>query len=151
MDLCPSLFCLSFYLLYFFSLPPFEDNGCLSGCLMSSVSIQKLFCGICSASKCSFDEFVGEKVVSPSYSSAILGPPLNYIPFKHYLWFFSARQHKLTSFYGNKDLVLFHSSSHLSLSLRVCMSLSHTHTHFSSNPDYTWMKVLLIQYLILAL
>ena len=25
--------------------------------------------------KCSFDEFVGEKVVSPSYSSAILGPP----------------------------------------------------------------------------
>ena len=28
-----------------------------------------------SAFKCSFDEFVGEKVVSPSYSSAILGPP----------------------------------------------------------------------------
>ena len=27
------------------------------------------------ALKCSFDEFVGEKVVSPSYSSAILGPP----------------------------------------------------------------------------
>ena len=27
-------------------------------------------------SSCSFDEFVGEKVVSPSYSSAILGPPL---------------------------------------------------------------------------
>ena len=25
--------------------------------------------------KCSFDEFVGEKVFSPSYSSAILGPP----------------------------------------------------------------------------
>ena len=49
--------------------------GCFSGCLMSSASIQKLFCGICSALKCSFDEFVGEKVVSPSYSSAILGPP----------------------------------------------------------------------------
>ena len=29
----------------------------------------------CSAFKWSFDEFVGEKVVSPSYSSAILGPP----------------------------------------------------------------------------
>ena len=43
---------------------------------MSSASIQKLFCGIYSAFKCSFDEFVGEKVVSPSYSSAILGPPL---------------------------------------------------------------------------
>ena len=25
--------------------------------------------------KCSFDEFVGEKVFSPSYSSAILAPP----------------------------------------------------------------------------
>ena len=52
--------------------------GCLSGCLMSSASIQKLFCGICSAFKCSFDEFLGEKVVSPSYSSAILGPPPYY-------------------------------------------------------------------------
>ena len=49
--------------------------GCLSGCLMSSVSIQKLFCGICSAFKHFFNEFVGEKVVSPSYSSAILGSP----------------------------------------------------------------------------
>ena len=35
------IFCLSFYLLYFF-LPPFEDNGCFSVCLMSSASIQKL-------------------------------------------------------------------------------------------------------------
>ena len=50
--------------------------GCLSGCLVSSTSIQKLFCGRCSALKWSFDEFVGEKVVSLSYSSAILGPPL---------------------------------------------------------------------------
>ena len=49
--------------------------GCFSGCLMSSASNQKLFCGIYSAFKCSFDEFVGEKVVSLSYSSAILGPP----------------------------------------------------------------------------
>ena len=30
----------------------------------------------CSAFNWSFDEFVGEKVVSPSYSSAMLGPPL---------------------------------------------------------------------------
>ena len=50
--------------------------GCFSGCLMSSASIQKLFCGIYSAFKCSFDEFVGEKVVFLSYSSAILGLPL---------------------------------------------------------------------------
>ena len=44
---------------------------------MSSVGIQKLFCGIYSAFKCSFDEFVGENVVSLSYSSTILGPPPN--------------------------------------------------------------------------
>ena len=50
--------------------------GCFSGCLMSSANIQKLFYGIYSAFKCSVDEFVGEKVVSPSYSSTILGPPL---------------------------------------------------------------------------
>ena len=49
---------------------------CFAGCLMSSASIQKLFCGIYSVLKCSFDEFVREKVVSPSYSFAILGPPL---------------------------------------------------------------------------
>ena len=49
--------------------------GCFSGRLMSSASDQKLFCEICSVFNCSFDEFVGEKVVSPSYSSAILAPP----------------------------------------------------------------------------
>ena len=49
--------------------------GCFSGCLMSSASIQKLFCGVYSAFKCSFDEFVGEKVFSLSYSSAVLAPP----------------------------------------------------------------------------
>ena len=74
LELCPSLFCLFFCLLYFF-LPPFEDLGCFSGCLVSSAGIQKLFCGIYSTFKCSFDEFVGEKVFSPSYSSAILAPP----------------------------------------------------------------------------
>ena len=49
--------------------------GCLLGCLVSSDSIQKSFCGICSSFKYSFDEFVGEKEVFPSYSSAILGLP----------------------------------------------------------------------------
>ena len=49
---------------------------------MSSAGIQKLFCGFYSTFKCSFDEFVGEKFVgekvfSPSYSSAILAPPLS--------------------------------------------------------------------------
>ena len=52
-----------------------KTMGCFSGCLMSSASFQKLFCRVCSAFKCSFDEFVGEKVVSLSYSSAILAPP----------------------------------------------------------------------------
>ena len=58
-----------FYILSYLS----KTMGCLSGCLMSSASIQKLFCGIYSVFKCSFDEFVGEKVVSLSYSSANLG------------------------------------------------------------------------------
>ena len=55
--------------------------GCFSGCLMSSASDQKLFCEVCSAFKCSFDEFVGEKVVSTSYSSAILAPLLEQASF----------------------------------------------------------------------
>ena len=62
---------------------------CFSGCLMSSASIQKLLCRIYSALKCSFDEFVGEKVVSPSYSSTISGPSLVSIlnlPFYTLLW-----------------------------------------------------------------
>jgi len=58
---------------------PFEDNGLLFWWLMSSPGIQKLFCGIYSGFKCSFDEFVGEKVVSLSYSSAIFRAPF-YVP-----------------------------------------------------------------------
>ena len=69
------LLCLFFHLLYF-SYLFLKTMICFSRCLMSSAGIQKLFCGICSALKCSFDEFVGETVVSPSYSFAILGPPL---------------------------------------------------------------------------
>ena len=66
----------SLYLSYLLS----KTMGCLSRYLMSSASIQKLFCWICSAFKCSFLEFAGEKVVSPSYSSAILGlPPPSFI------------------------------------------------------------------------
>ena len=42
----------------------------------SAASDQKLFCELCSAFNCSFNEFVGKKVVSPSYSSTILAPPL---------------------------------------------------------------------------
>ena len=66
---------VSLFVFYIFSYLLSKTMGCFSGCLMSSASIQKLFCGIYSVFKCSFDEFVGEKVISPSYSSAILGLP----------------------------------------------------------------------------
>ena len=64
------------FIFYIFSYLLSKTMGCFSGCLMSAASIQKLFYGIYSGFKCSFDEFVGEKVVSPSNSSAILGPLL---------------------------------------------------------------------------
>ena len=66
-----------FCVFYIFSYLLSKTMGCFSGCLMSSARIQKLFCGIYSVFKCSFDEFVGKKVVSLSYSCAILGPPLS--------------------------------------------------------------------------
>ena len=66
---------VSLFIFYIFPYLLSKTMGYFSGCLMSFASIQKLFCGIYSAFKCSFDEFVGEKVVSLSYSSAILGPP----------------------------------------------------------------------------
>ena len=66
---------VSFFVFYIFSYLFLKTMICFSGCLMSSASIQKLFCEVYSALKCSFDEFVREKVVSPSYSSTILGPP----------------------------------------------------------------------------
>ena len=64
---------VSLFVFYIFSYLLSKTMGCFSGYLMFSASVQKLFCGFYSALKCSFDEFVGEKVVSPSYSSAILG------------------------------------------------------------------------------
>ena len=64
---------VSLFIFYILSYLLLKTMGCLCRCLMSSASIQKLFCGICSAFKCSFSGFVGKKVVSPSYPSAILG------------------------------------------------------------------------------
>ena len=72
---------VSFFIFYIFSYLFLKTMICLSGCLMSSASIQKLFCGVCSALKCSFEEFVREKVVSLSYSSTILGLPLKAMVF----------------------------------------------------------------------
>ena len=68
---------VSLFIFYIFSYLFSKTMGCFSGCLMSSAGIQKLFCGIYSAFKCSFDEFVGEKVVALFYSSAILATPLS--------------------------------------------------------------------------
>ena len=71
----------SLFIFYIFSYLLLNTMGCFSGCLMFSACIQKLFCGIYAAFKCSFDEFFWEKVVSLSYSSAILGLPLKLLLF----------------------------------------------------------------------
>ena len=55
-------------------LPLYTFPICLSECLVSSANIQKLICRSCSTFKWSFDVFVGEKVVSPYYSSTIFHP-----------------------------------------------------------------------------
>ena len=58
---------VSLFVMYILSYLLLKRVGCLSGCLVSSASIQKLFCGSCSEFKWTFDKFVGEKVVSLSY------------------------------------------------------------------------------------
>ena len=50
---------VSLFIFYIFSFLLLKTMGCFSGCLISSASIQKLFCGIYTVFKCSFDEFVG--------------------------------------------------------------------------------------------
>ena len=76
-DGSPFLNLLPQFLSFIFCPTSFQRLGCLSGCLVSSSSIQKLFCGSCSGFKWSFGEFVGKKVVSPYYSFAISGLPPN--------------------------------------------------------------------------
>ena len=66
---------VSLFIFYVLSYLLSKTMGCFSGHLMTSASDQKLFCEVCSAFGYSFDEFVGEKVVSQSYSSPILAPP----------------------------------------------------------------------------
>ena len=67
----PSLPLLPLFIFYISSYLLLKTMGCFSVYLVSSANDQKLFCVVCSAFKCSFNEFVGNKVVSPSYSSAI--------------------------------------------------------------------------------
>ena len=96
----------SFFVFYIFCYLLLKTMGCFSGCLLSSISIQKLFCGIYSPFKCFFDEFVGEKVVSLSYSSAILGPPSFYF-FIH--GYFSFQYINIYSFFQDSFPILFYS------------------------------------------
>ena len=106
-DAAPSLPLLSLFVFYIFSYLLSKTMGCFSGCLVSSAGIPKLFCGLYSAFKCSFDEFVGEKVVSPSYSSSILRLPPPIFVF----WILSFKPaFSLSSFTFIKRL--FSSSSH---------------------------------------
>ena len=49
---------VSHFVFYIFSYLFSKTMVCFSGCLKSSASLQKLFCGVCSALKCSFEEFV---------------------------------------------------------------------------------------------
>ena len=90
---------VSLFIFYIFSYLLSKTMGCFSGCLMSSTGIQKLFCGIYSVFKCSFDEFVGEKVVSPSYSSTILGPPPHYMILKENIPGLILRHHMCDTYY----------------------------------------------------
>ena len=66
---------VSLFIFYILSYLLSKTLGCFSGRLMTPASDQKLFCEVCSAFSYSFGEFVGEKVISLSYSSAILAPP----------------------------------------------------------------------------
>ena len=61
-------------LLFLFLLPYPSTGGvsCLLGGLRSSASVQWVFCRSSSTCRCISDVFVGRKVISASYSSAIL-------------------------------------------------------------------------------
>ena len=65
----PSLF---FCHCFFFFLFPTQVHSCLLGSLGFSASIQYVFCRSCSTGRCISDVFVGRKLSSTSYSSAIL-------------------------------------------------------------------------------
>ena len=99
---------VSFFVFCILSYLILKTMVCFSGCLMSSASLQKLFCGVCSALKCSFEEFVREKVVFPSYSSAILGPPgLIFLLSKGLSRVFSSTTIRKHQFFGTQPSLWF--------------------------------------------
>ena len=65
----PSLF---FCVCFFFFLLPSWGVSCLLGSLRSSASVQYVFCRSCSICRSIFDVLFGRKVISTSYSFAIL-------------------------------------------------------------------------------
>ena len=74
---------VSLFIFYIFSYLLLKTMGCFSGCLMSSASIQKLFCGIYSVFKCSFDEFFWEKSRLPVLFLCHLRSALEITPIFH--------------------------------------------------------------------
>ena len=97
---------VSLFIFYILSYLISKRMGCLSGCLVSSASIQKSFCRICSALKWPLDEFVGEKVVSLSSPFTILGPPPCCHIFITSLQFLSDLNIGLGKFFGGGGLQL---------------------------------------------
>ena len=78
-----SLPLVSLFIFYIFSYLLLKTMGCFSGCLMSSASIQKLFCGVYSAFKCSFDEFFFGKSGLPILFLCHLRTALKITPISH--------------------------------------------------------------------
>ena len=73
----------SLFIFYIFSYLLLNTMGCFSGCLMFSACIQKLFCGIYSAFKCSFDEFFWAKSGLPVLFFCHLRSALQITPTSH--------------------------------------------------------------------
>ena len=74
-ELRPFLFCIFFLSFIFFPTSFRRQWAAFLGAWCSLPAFRSCFVEF-TVFKCSFDEFVGEKLVSPSYSSAILRPPL---------------------------------------------------------------------------
>ena len=66
---------VSLFIFYIFSYLLSKRTGCLSGCLVSPPAFTHCFVEFVQCSNDLSMNFVEEKVVSPSYSCTILGPP----------------------------------------------------------------------------
>ena len=100
--------CAYLFIFYILSYILSKTMHYLSGHLVSSVNVQKLFCGICSVFKRSFDESLREKVVSLSYSSANFQCFHFFTPFwyKNYIYIKGSIQQEdntITNIYGHNN------------------------------------------------